>query len=78
MNKEKFKRVIKEYAFITIGSFLTALGLVLFMTVVRNRKISQVTNVVKTIDPNAFMVITNAAEVLGEGFVPMESYKRKF
>ncbi|MBL7005790.1 MAG: YitT family protein [Spirochaetia bacterium] len=50
----------------------------LIMTVVRNRKISQVTNVVRTIDPNAFMVITNASEVLGEGFIPMESYKRKF
>ncbi|NQT58975.1 MAG: YitT family protein [Bacteroidetes bacterium] len=50
----------------------------LIMTVVRNRKISQVTNVVRTIDPNAFMVITNAAEVLGEGFIPIESYKRKF
>ena len=50
----------------------------LIMTVVRNRKISQVTNVVKTIDPDAFMVITNASEVLGEGFIPMESYKRKF
>jgi uncharacterized membrane-anchored protein YitT (DUF2179 family) len=50
----------------------------LIMTVVRNRKISQVTNVVRTIDPDAFMVITNASEVLGEGFIPMESYKRKY
>jgi len=50
----------------------------LIMTVVRNRKISQVTNVVRTIDPNAFMVITNAAEVLGEGFSSIELYKRKF
>ena len=50
----------------------------LIMTVVRNRKISQVTHAVKAIDPDAFMIITNAAEVLGEGFVPIASYKRRF
>jgi uncharacterized membrane-anchored protein YitT (DUF2179 family) len=43
----------------------------LIMTVVKNRKISRVTHVVRTIDPDAFMIITNAHEVIGEGFIPM-------
>ncbi|MCF7943699.1 MAG: YitT family protein [Spirochaetia bacterium] len=50
----------------------------LIMTVVRNRRISQVTNIVKSVDPNAFMIITNASEVLGEGFMPIESVGKKF
>ena len=44
----------------------------LIMTVVRNRKIGMVTSIVRKIDPKAFMIITNAYEVLGEGFIPME------
>ncbi|MBC8344120.1 MAG: YitT family protein, partial [Bacteroidetes bacterium] len=32
MDKERVKRIVKEYALITIGSFITAIGLVLFMT----------------------------------------------
>lgn len=44
----------------------------LIMTVVRNRKIGMVTAIVRKIDPKAFMIITNAYEVLGEGFMPME------
>jgi len=43
----------------------------------RNRRISQVTNIVKSVDPNAFMIITNASEVLGEGFMPIESVGKK-
>lgn len=44
----------------------------MIMTVVRNRKITQVSNIVKNIDPKAFMIITNAYEVLGEGFIPLK------
>lgn len=65
------------------GTFLDSRGMYtnqeknLIMTVVRNRKISQVTNIVRAIDPDAFMVITDALEVLGEGFMPIDSYKKK-
>ncbi len=44
----------------------------MIMMVVRNRKISQITNSVRNIDPNAFMIISSAQEVLGEGFIPMD------
>jgi uncharacterized membrane-anchored protein YitT (DUF2179 family) len=47
----------------------------MIMMVVRNRKISEVMNVVKTHDPNAFMIITSAQEVLGEGFMPIHPKK---
>jgi uncharacterized membrane-anchored protein YitT (DUF2179 family) len=47
----------------------------MIMMVVRNRKISEVMNVVKTHDPNAFMIITSAQEVLGEGFMPIHEKK---
>jgi uncharacterized membrane-anchored protein YitT (DUF2179 family) len=45
----------------------------LIMMVVRNRKISEVIKVVRTIDPDAFMIITSAQEVLGEGFMPIHT-----
>jgi uncharacterized membrane-anchored protein YitT (DUF2179 family) len=47
----------------------------MIMMVVRNRKISEVMNVVKTHDPKAFMIITSAQEVLGEGFMPIHPKK---
>ena len=43
----------------------------LIMTVVRNRKITQIKRIVHALDPDAFMIITSASEVLGEGFMPM-------
>lgn len=42
------------------------------MTVIPNQKISQLNLIVKQEDPDAFMIIEEAFEVLGEGFVPME------
>ncbi|MGM0432605.1 MAG: YitT family protein [Spirochaetota bacterium] len=45
----------------------------LIMMVVRNRKISEIINVVRTTDPDAFMIITSAQEVLGEGFMPIHA-----
>ncbi len=44
----------------------------MIMMVVRNRKVSQVTSIVRKMDPNAFMIITSAQEVLGEGFIPID------
>ncbi len=44
----------------------------MIMMVVRNRKVSQITNTVRKMDPDAFMIITNAQEVLGEGFIPID------
>ncbi len=42
------------------------------MTVIPNQKITQLNLIVKQEDPDAFMIIEEAFEVLGEGFVPME------
>lgn len=47
----------------------------MLMMVVRNRKISQVTNTVRRLDPDAFMIISSAQEVLGEGFIPIDPKK---
>ena len=42
------------------------------MTVIPNQKITQLNLIVKQEDPDAFMIIEEAFEVLGEGFAPME------
>jgi uncharacterized membrane-anchored protein YitT (DUF2179 family) len=42
------------------------------MTVIPNQKITQLNMIVKEEDPEAFMIIEEAFEVLGEGFSPME------
>lgn len=47
----------------------------MLMLVVRNRKLSQITSTVRRIDPDAFMIITNAHEVLGEGFIAIDPKK---
>ncbi len=52
-------------------------GQQMLMMVVRNRKISQVKNIVRRIDPDAFMIISSAQEVLGEGFVPIDPKKSR-
>ena len=41
------------------------------MSVVSNQEIATLTALVKQIDDKAFMVVQNAHQVLGEGFVPM-------
>ncbi|KGA95570.1 membrane protein [Alkalihalobacillus alcalophilus ATCC 27647 = CGMCC 1.3604] len=38
------------------------------MCVVNQGEVTKLKQIVKTIDPNAFVVVTNATEVLGEGF----------
>ena len=43
----------------------------MIMSVVRNRKINQIKSIVRGIDPDAFIIVTNASEVLGEGFIPI-------
>ncbi len=43
----------------------------MIMSVVRNRKINQIKSIVREIDPDAFIIVTNASEVLGEGFIPI-------
>ncbi|MCF7945603.1 MAG: YitT family protein [Spirochaetia bacterium] len=42
----------------------------IIMAVVKNRKISRLTHIVRHIDPDAFMIISPAHEVIGEGFTP--------
>lgn len=42
------------------------------LTVIPNQKISRLNSIVKQADPDAFMIIEEAYEVLGEGFAPME------
>lgn len=42
------------------------------MTVIPNQKITQLNTIVKEEDPEAFMIIEEAYEVLGEGFVPLK------
>jgi len=43
----------------------------MLMTIVSNHKISRLTALVNTLDPNAFMVVEEAYKVLGEGFTPI-------
>ncbi|MGM0508907.1 MAG: YitT family protein [Fusobacteriota bacterium] len=43
----------------------------IIMTVVRNRSIFRLKDRIENIDENAFMIITEAHEVLGEGFKPL-------
>lgn len=38
------------------------------MTVIKNREIHDLRENIKLIDPDAFVIITDAHEVLGEGF----------
>ena len=42
------------------------------MTVIPNQKITHLNTIVKEEDPEAFMIIEEAYEVLGEGFVPLK------
>jgi len=42
------------------------------MTVIPNQKISRLNAIVKESDPEAFMIIEEAYEVVGEGFSPMD------
>ncbi len=56
------------------GTSLNASGLFtqnekkVIMTVIKNREIHDLRESIKTIDPDAFIIITDAHEVLGEGF----------
>lgn len=76
----KYKEIRKEltYELGLGGTMIDAHGMYLdddkqmIMLVVRNRKIALVTSTVRRIDPDAFMIITSAQEVLGEGFIPMD------
>ncbi|WP_235849088.1 MULTISPECIES: YitT family protein [Bacillaceae] len=38
------------------------------MCVVGRNEVTKLTHIVRTIDPNAFVIVSNASEVLGEGF----------
>ncbi|MFA7188602.1 MAG: YitT family protein [Sphaerochaetaceae bacterium] len=43
------------------------------MTVIKNNKISQLTKIVHSADPKAFMIVSDAYNVLGEGFKSISS-----
>ena len=49
----------------------TGLDRPVIMSVVSNQQIATLTALVKQMDDKAFMVVQNAHQVLGEGFVPM-------
>ncbi|MDY0371087.1 MAG: YitT family protein [Sphaerochaetaceae bacterium] len=63
------------------GTLLQATGIYtkkdkpVLMTVIPNQKITQLNSIVKEIDPQAFMIIEEAYEVIGEGFSPMEKQR---
>ncbi|MCQ2748990.1 MAG: YitT family protein [Clostridia bacterium] len=38
----------------------------------QNKEIPTIKNIVRDIDPKAFMFVTNSSEVLGEGFIENE------
>ncbi len=44
----------------------------MIMTVMRNKKIHGLTEHIKEVDPNAFVIISEVYEVLGEGFTPIK------
>lgn len=46
------------------------------MTVIPNQKITRLNTIVKDEDPEAFMIIEEAYEVLGEGFVPLRGGRK--
>lgn len=60
------------------GTILTGIGMYtglnrpVIMTVIENRKVSQLTNIVHEADKRAFMIVQEAYKVLGEGFSPIE------
>ncbi len=44
----------------------------MLLTVIPNQKITRLNTIVKEEDPEAFMIIEEAFEVLGEGFMPLK------
>lgn len=46
------------------------------LCVVKREEIAQVKQVVREFDPQAFVLLSDAREVLGEGFVPMEPHNQ--
>ncbi len=53
------------------GGYTGAEREVLYCVVTRS-EVSQIKSIVKAVDPNAFMVIGQAHEALGEGFRPLQ------
>jgi uncharacterized membrane-anchored protein YitT (DUF2179 family) len=74
--QEIAQRIIEELGH--SGTLLKGTGIYsklerpVLLTVIPNQKISRLTAMVKEEDPNAFLIIEEAFEVLGEGFVPIE------
>jgi hypothetical protein len=77
-------RIFFEVALIVAGAGLTAMSeggytgaerLVLF-TVVNNREVPALREIVSQADPDAFMVVSPSHEVLGEGFKPLTRSRR--
>lgn len=46
------------------------------LCVVRQRELSLIKDIIYEVDPNAFVIIGDAKEVIGEGFIPIEEAKR--
>ena len=44
----------------------------MIMTVMRNKKIHDLREHIKAVDPEAFVIVSEVYEVLGEGFTPIK------
>ena len=65
-------RVTADYAQIVIGSFLVGIGVNLLYVVVGAHEVGRLKLRVAEVDHNAFVAISKAQEVFGEGFTPPE------
>lgn len=80
-NEEIAKRIINELHH--GGTLLRATGIYtnqprnVLMTVVHNREIHKLTQIVHDEDPVAFVFVHEAYQVLGEGFVPISKFIEK-
>lgn len=73
-------RIIKELhrgvtEFKVKGSY-TGIERIALLSVVPQRQLSSIKEIIHDEDPDAFVVILNAAQVIGEGFLPIEEAKR--
>jgi len=58
-----------------IGSY-TGIERNALICIVRQRELSQIKDIIHNEDPKAFVIIGDAREVIGEGFIPIEEAKR--
>ncbi len=69
ISDEVFKNVNRGVTFLRVQGGYTKQDKRMLMCVVSEKQIVQLKNIVAKIDPEAFLIITDAREVLGEGFI---------